>query len=158
MASDETEEFEFRARAEAEAGRKRTPIQMIGRQVGLTARAVLEGNPISTVGGMVGKAVGLDTSGALSRTLTRAGLPEPETATERVVQAGAQGMAGGAGMMKLAELGGPAMKAMTKNPVAQIAGGRGSVVCVRNDGGVGRGAGRADSSRIGDFGRAWNVR
>jgi hypothetical protein len=104
--TDEIEEIKARAKARAMAEKystqERSTLQKIGRQVGLTARAVLEGNPVSAFGGVVGRAVGLDTPGALSRTLTRAGLPEPENATERVVQAGAQGMAGGAGFAGLA--------------------------------------------------------
>lgn len=130
---NEQEEFEFRARAEKEAEpKKRTPLEMVGRQVGLTARAALEGNPISAVGGMVGKAMGLDTSGALDRTLTKMGLPEPENTTERIVQAGAQGMAGGAGMTKLSEIGAGiatnpvvrgSLEAMSKGPTTQIGAG-----------------------------------
>lgn len=130
---NEQEEFEFRARAEKESEpKKRTPLEMVGRQVGLTARAALEGNPISAVGGMVGKAMGLDTPGALDRTLTRMGLPEPENTTERIVQAGAQGMAGGAGMTKLSEIGAGiatnpvvrgSLEAMSKGPATQIGAG-----------------------------------
>ena len=47
------------ATAKPEDAKRRSPKEMIGRQIGLTARAALEGNPISAVSGILGQAMGL---------------------------------------------------------------------------------------------------
>jgi hypothetical protein len=77
----------------------------IGRQLGLTGRAAIEGiaalpniiaDPFARMAGIT------PPSQALSQTLTRAGFPEPETGVERAVQAGAQAVAGAGGQIGLA--------------------------------------------------------
>jgi hypothetical protein len=77
----------------------------IGRQLGLTGRAAIEGvaalpniiaDPFARMAGIT------PPSRALSQTLTRAGFPEPETGVERVVQAGAQAVSGAGGQIGLA--------------------------------------------------------
>jgi hypothetical protein len=77
----------------------------IGRQLGLTGRAAIEGvaalpnllaDPFARLAGIT------PPSQALSQTLTRAGFPEPETGIERAAQAGAQAVAGAGGQMALA--------------------------------------------------------
>lgn len=77
----------------------------IVRQLGLTGRAAIEGvaalpniiaDPFARMAGLPAP------SQALSRTLTRAGFPEPATPVERAVQAGAQAVAGAGGQIGLA--------------------------------------------------------
>lgn len=85
---------------------KPSPIQdEIRRQVGLTGRYAIEGAASlpSLAGdllvGGINKLTGTSlppTSEALSRTLTRGGLPQPEGPTERVIGDISRGMAGGA--------------------------------------------------------------
>jgi hypothetical protein len=90
----------------------------IGRQLGLTGRAAIEGiaalpniiaDPFARMAGIT------PPSQALSRTLTRAGFPEPGTGIERAVQAGAQAVAGAGGQIGLAR---EAAQAVT-GPVAR---------------------------------------
>jgi len=90
----------------------------IGRQLGLTGRAAIEGiaalpniiaDPFARLAGIT------PPSEALSRTLTRMGLPEPETGVERAVQAGAQAVAGAGGQIGLAK---EAAQAVT-SPIAR---------------------------------------
>lgn len=64
----------------------------IARQFGLTARYAVEG--ITALPNMIGDVLGLKSSGAVSGALTKAGLPEPQGATERVVGDVSRGMAG----------------------------------------------------------------
>src|SRR5574337_1157097 len=98
--------------------------QELGRQAGLTARAVIKG--VSAPGEMLGSALGLDTSGAVDRAMKKIGIPEPETPTERVVGAGSEGIVGAAlplGASKLvkpiAEAGKAIKTALTAQPAAQ---------------------------------------
>src|SRR3990167_1818666 len=79
-----------------------TFFRSLARQLGLTARAAATGVtwPARAIGGLLG----MDTSGALERTLSRIGLPEPGNATERVVQDVSGGMVGAGGIAKGAEL------------------------------------------------------
>lgn len=80
-------------------------MSQIGRQLGLTGRAAIEGvaalpniiaDPFARMAGIT------PPSQALSQTLTRAGFPEPQTGVERAVQAGAQAVAGAGGQIELA--------------------------------------------------------
>lgn len=80
---------------------KRTPLQEVGRQVGLTARAGLKG--VTAIPAMVGDALGMDSSGAVTRLADLVGLPKPEGATERVVQDVSSAMAGQGGVMALGQ-------------------------------------------------------
>jgi hypothetical protein len=89
-------------------------VDSVGRQVGLTARAAVQGFPLVTIPNMVGDAVGLRSSDALRNALTKLGLPEPQNATERVVGDVASGMSGAGGMVK----GGEVM-AKAANPIVQ---------------------------------------
>ena len=100
---------------------KRTAMQKVGRQIGLTARAGIEG--ITAIPGMladapfhVARAVGANVplpSEAQGRLLNRF-LPQPENATERVVNIGAGAMAGTGGMVSLANLGAKASPAVSQ--------------------------------------------
>jgi len=90
----------------------------IGRQLGLTGRAAIEGvaalpniiaDPFARMAGIT------PPSQALSQTLTRAGFPEPQTGVERAVQAGAQAVAGAGGQIGLAR---EAAQAVT-SPIAR---------------------------------------
>lgn len=64
----------------------------IARQFGLTARYAVEG--IAALPNMIGDVLGLKSSETISGALTKAGLPEPKDATERVVGDVSRGMAG----------------------------------------------------------------
>jgi len=104
--------------------------QEIGRQVGLTGRALYEGftAPATAVleAGRGLYNVGANLLGSESRLpsvaqaqsemLTKAGVPVPETGLERAVQAGAQGMAGTAGLAKMA----PSVPALAGDLARQI--------------------------------------
>lgn len=70
----------------------RSFMQEIGRQVGLTARAGIKG--VTAIPTMVGDALGLNSSGAVDKTLGYI-LPSPKNATERVAGDIAGAMAGG---------------------------------------------------------------
>ncbi len=108
----------------------RTTGQEIGRQVGLTGRALYEGftAPATAVleagrglynlgANLVGSESRLPSvAEAQSRMLTQAGVPEPENRLERAVQAGAQGMAGTAGLARLA----PSIPALAGDMARQI--------------------------------------
>ena len=107
----------------------RTTAEEAGRQVGLTARAggpALAGAMLGMPGGLPGMALGAlgatfaptvidpfinlsnkylgtnitPTGQAMEQLMTMAGLPEPETQQERIVQAGARGIAGAGGFAK----------------------------------------------------------
>jgi hypothetical protein len=93
-------------------------MQQVGRQLGLTGRAAIEGvaalpniiaDPFARLAGIT------PPSQALSQTLTRAGFPEPQTGVERAVQAGAQAVAGAGGQIGLAR---EAAQAVT-SPIAR---------------------------------------
>jgi hypothetical protein len=77
----------------------------IGRQLGLTGRAAISGiaalpniiaDPFARLAGMT------PPSEALQRTLTQAGLPEPQSTLERYVQAGTEALTGAGGQISLA--------------------------------------------------------
>jgi hypothetical protein len=74
----------------------------VGRQLGLTARAGVMG--LTAIPNMFGNAFGLRSSQTISDALTKLGLPEPQNATERVVQDVAGGMAGAGSVAKGSEL------------------------------------------------------
>lgn len=74
----------------------------LGRQVGLTARAGIQG--LTAIPNMVGDVLGLRSSEAVSKGLTKIGLPEPVTSTERVSQDVAGLMTGAGTQAKLADL------------------------------------------------------
>lgn len=118
--------------AAAPAPAKRSMIDELGRQLGLTARAAVTG--VASIPAMASDAVtgpinaGLDAvagkgngfrfqraSDALNNILTKAGVPVPENATERVVQDAASSVAGAGGMIK----GGLALANSAAGPVAR---------------------------------------
>lgn len=104
--------------------------QEIGRQVGLTGRALYEGftAPATAVleagrglynigANLVGSESRIPSiAQAQSQMLTQAGVPEPETRLERGVQAGAQAMAGTAGLARMA----PSIPALAGDMARQI--------------------------------------
>lgn len=104
--------------------------QEIGRQVGLTGRALYEGftAPATAVleAGRGLYNIGANLMGSESRIpsiaqaqsqmLTQAGVPEPENRLERAVQAGAQAMAGTAGLARMA----PSIPALAGDMARQI--------------------------------------
>jgi len=108
----------------------RTTGQELGRQLGLTGRAVIEGftSPATAVleAGRGVYNIGANLLGSESRipsfaqaqsqTLTQAGIPEPENRLERAVQAGTQAMTGTAGLAKLA----PTVPALAADMARQI--------------------------------------
>lgn len=114
---------------------QRSAGEEVGRQVGLTARAGVQG--VLGLPGMVSDAAtglvntGLDAAlgqgngfrfqrvgAAADNLMTKAGLPQPENATERVVQDATAGMAGGATSALLAR-GGAALARTAGNKVAE---------------------------------------
>jgi hypothetical protein len=112
-------------------------LSSVPRQLGLTARAVIQG--VADVADLVASPVyaGLNAAGANLDTPARLGaraadamgLPKSETPTERVVGDASRMLAGGGGMVagagKLAQLPGTAGRVMTSlaaNPGAQVAG------------------------------------
>lgn len=101
---------------------RRSPMEMVGRQVGLTARAGIEGLAsfplaITDAPVQVKRSLGLPSgqkaSEVLHEGLTKLGLPEAETGTERVVQDITSGMSGTGGVVKLSNLAGKAVPAMS---------------------------------------------
>jgi hypothetical protein len=102
MSEQEINEAAARVYGETQA----PPMQdQIGRQLGLTGRAAIEGIAAlpNIIADPFARAAGITPpSQSLSRTLTRMGLPEPETSVERAVQAGAQAVAGAGGQIGLA--------------------------------------------------------
>ena len=113
-----------------QAPEQRSMGQELGRQVGLTGRALYEGltAPATAVleagrglynigAGLVGSESRIPSiAQAQSEMLTQAGVPAPENRLERAVQAGAQGMAGTAGLAKLA----PSIPALAGDMARQI--------------------------------------
>jgi hypothetical protein len=114
----------------AQAAPQRSIPQELARQVGLTGRAAYEAftSPATMLleavrGGYnlgaeaLGSQSRMDSpAAAQSRRLTAMGVPEPENATERAVQAGTQAMASTAGMAKLA----PQVPALAADLVRQV--------------------------------------
>lgn len=100
------------AMPQAEQARQPSVPDQIARQFGLTARAGISGlaslpamlaEPIAQgVNLVAGRQVFPNQTEAVQRALTAIGLPEPQTATERAVQAGASAMAGVGGQSELA--------------------------------------------------------
>lgn len=108
------------------------------RQAGLTARIIAKA--IAAPGEMLGEAVGLDTSGAVNRLMTKAGVPTPETPTEKGVAAIGEGTVGAVlpmGAAKLAkpitEVGKGIKTALEASPIKQAVSGAAA-------GGAGQGA------------------
>lgn len=109
---------------------ERTPMQEIGRQVGLTGRAAvtaaagipaLFAEPVAAITNqLAGRKVFESPSKALQDILTRLGVPEPETGLERAVQTGTAAMAGVAPQVAAAKAV-PALRGLAENVPAQIA-------------------------------------
>jgi len=112
------------ATAKPKEAAKRTEPQKAGRAIGMTARAAVKGAmalPLmgaDALAGVVNTVAGtqLDPSGAFNRYLTKFGLPEPENATERVVQDVAGAMAGTGGIWLAAKAAKPARKENKSTP------------------------------------------
>jgi hypothetical protein len=104
-----------RSKVEAFDDAAREGVDRVGRQVGLTARAAVQGFPLVALPNMVGDALGLRSSDALRSALTKMGLPEPANATERVAGDVASGMSGAAGVVK----GGVEIAKTAVNPIVQ---------------------------------------
>lgn len=124
------------------ASPQRSTIDELKRQGGLTARYAIEG--ITALPAMLAApfnyAFGLpNPQRAISGLLTSAGLPEPETGTERVVGDVSRSLSGAGGAIKAAGLlkPGPIVNAFTANTGAQAAGAAGAGAA----GGVAREAG-----------------
>jgi len=83
----------------------RTLLEELARQAGLTVRAGVEG--VAALPNMVGDAFGLRSTEAVRGLLTKAGLPVPENATERVAQDVAGAMAGMGGVARVAQVASP---------------------------------------------------
>jgi len=105
MSEQEINTAAARLYAESQPPAQPPVTDQVVRQLGLTGRAAITG-PASLpniIADPFARLMGLpEPSQALSRTLTRAGFPEPETAVERAVQAGAQAVAGAGGQIGLA--------------------------------------------------------
>lgn len=84
---------------------KRTLAGDIGRQLGLTVRAGVEG--ATALPNMVGDALGLRSTEAVRNALTSAGLPVPSGGVERVSQDVAQALAGTGAIGKVAQVASP---------------------------------------------------
>jgi hypothetical protein len=104
--AEELELLELEKEQASLAGKRRSPLEMVGRQVGLTARAGIEGVaslPLAitdapvTVKRAFGMPSGKKGSEVLSEGLTKAGLPEAETGTERFSLAAIPMLLGGGG-------------------------------------------------------------
>lgn len=126
--------------ASALKGSKATPApqrsmgQEVGRQVGLTGRAIVEGvsAPVNAVGDFLSGAynVGANLLGSESRmptmsqaqsqALTKMGVPTPETGLERAVQAGTQAMAGTGSQAAIAKGIGQVAAPLSQNLVQQV--------------------------------------
>jgi hypothetical protein len=128
------------------SGGERSITQEIGRQVGLTARAGVEG--LAGLAGIVTDPVAALVNQALpqdmqimplqqsaSALLTAAGVPQPQNAQERIVQQAAQALAAGGGSVGLARgIAGVAASPVTREvarqmaaqPVQQLAGSAGA--------------------------------
>lgn len=129
-------------KAAPQAPAQRSMPEVLGRQVGLTARHALEGGAqlLDLPGGLIRAGLGAmgmqsdlpsESAGKISDWL---GLPKPETSTERMVGAATRGVAGAAlpaGLAAQAARGttGTAQGILTSlaaNPAAQLGGGAGS--------------------------------
>lgn len=115
--------------AEIKQPAKRTVVEDLGRQVGLTARGAIAGalSPLTAASdalvGLYNKGTGSNlppTSTALQSLMTKTGLPEPETRLERGVQAGVEAMSGQAGLTKAAQSLGATASPLLRNQVQQI--------------------------------------
>lgn len=116
--------------AQPKPAQPRSIPDQIARQVGLTGRAVYEAftSPATAVleAGRTAYNLGAEAVGSQSRlpsfyteqskALTAAGVPQPENAVERAVNAGVQGMTSTAGLAKVA----PAVPALAADLVRQI--------------------------------------
>lgn len=128
---------------------KRSTAEQIGRQVGLTARAGIEG--IAAIPNIVGDVVGLDSTQTVRDWLTKLGLPKPEGEQERIVQDVAGAMTGQGGVAKLGGL-----MSRTAGPVIRRVGDllraspQSQIVAA---GGAGGGAGTAREMDLGPAGQ-----
>lgn len=110
----------------------RTGTQELGRQVGLTARHAIEGAaqvvtiPANALSSLIGLATGersVDYDQKLSGLLTELGLPQPETATERVVGDASRAVASAGGLIGAAKAApGAISQALQSLPGRQAAG------------------------------------
>ena len=89
------------AEVHGKGSKGRSTLSELGRQLGLTARYAVEG--VTAIPNMIGDALGLRSSEAVSGALTSAGLPSPEGATERVVGDVTRAMAGAGGIQALGQ-------------------------------------------------------
>lgn len=111
-------------------------VDELGRQLGLTVRAVAQNiaaipamvaQPLADVADMGLEAAGSDfrfgnQAAGLSNLLTQAGLPEPENATERVVQDAAGALTAGGAVTKVAQnMSGPIARRIAESPGIQAA-------------------------------------
>jgi len=108
--------------------------QEVGRQLGLTGRAIVEGvsAPVNAVGDFLSGAYNLGSmalgsekrmptmSQTQSQALTKMGVPVPETGLERAVQTGAQAMAGTGSQAAIAKGFGQAAAPLTQNLAQQV--------------------------------------
>lgn len=109
---------------------KRSIMEDLARQVGLTARAGYTGlmSPATAASDALVSMYNLATgsnvvhpSQAQSQMLTKAGLPVPENAVERAAQVGAESMAGQAGLTKAAQWAGANASPLLQNAAQQVA-------------------------------------
>lgn len=128
---------------------KRSTVAEVGRQVGLTVRYGVEG--ITALPNMVGDALGLRSTRAVSQGLTNFGLPSPEGAKERVVGDVTRAMAGQGGTMALGKGLTNAAAPAAQNIGAVLSGNRGSQVL--SAAGAGAGSGTARESGAGWMGQ-----
>lgn len=126
----------------------RTTTQELGRQVGLTARHAIEGaaqvvtipaNALSSLVGLATGERGVDYDQKLSALLSDIGLPQPETATERVVGDASRAVASAGGLIGAAKaVPGAISQTIQSLPGRQAigaAGGAGSAGVAREQGG-----------------------
>ena len=152
-AMNENEEFEFRLRAEREAGQpqERSTLDELGRQAGLTGRYAIEG--LGDVVGIVQNPLSAMTGGAIPRAqdvypklATNIGLPQPESDTEKVVGMASRGVVSalpmlkaGQAMQQLPGMAKEAGKVLATQPTAQVTsaagGASGAEVARQNDAG-----------------------
>ena len=128
---------------------ERTLGEDVARQLGLTARAGAEGlaglaglayDPIAAGLNLGAEAIGYEGRAAplqqqVRGLLSQAGVPEPESTAERIVQAASQGLVGGgggvaaargAGRLATGPIGQQVTQALAAGPYAQVVGGGGA--------------------------------
>lgn len=119
------------------------------RQVGLTARAGIEG--LTAIPNMAGDALGLGSSAAVRQGLTKIGLPVPENPTERIAQDVAGSIAGVGGVAKVAQAvspAGPIGKAIASNLTQNLGTQTGASAAASGAAGTTREAGGGPGSQL----------